>query len=122
MARTIYLIVFKSAGPARPAHWPVFIPTTGKEYQGKMLQANGNPRIGFFLEFMRNHDLHNTFNDYKVIPLADVEDCFLKDTVGDGKALTDSTARDRIESIATAIPCPKADPNPFNPKARNCQN
>ncbi|KAF2246570.1 hypothetical protein BU26DRAFT_521024 [Trematosphaeria pertusa] len=94
MARTIYLAVF--ANGSKPAHWAVWIPTTGQEYIGKLIHVIGNPSTGFFLEFKRNYNFKETYRKYEIIHLAVVQDRHVTDTPG--TETTDTTARDRIGS------------------------
>ncbi|KAF2864680.1 hypothetical protein BDV95DRAFT_655704 [Massariosphaeria phaeospora] len=118
MARTIYLAVF--ANGSKPAHWAIWIPTSGGEFVGKLLHVTGNPATGFFLEFKRNYDLRTTTRGYQIVTLAQARDQDVTDTPG---ALSkDTTARDRFESTATVVRPPGRSANSFNPAALNCQN
>ncbi|KAF2815587.1 uncharacterized protein BDZ99DRAFT_484552 [Mytilinidion resinicola] len=112
MARTIYLAVFTNG--QRAAHWAIWIPTTGQEVVGKMLHVSGSPATGFFLEFKRNYDFRSTNRRYQVLPLAQVHDQYVVDTPGD-TLITETTARDRVESTATVVPPPGRAANPFDP-------
>lgn len=105
MPRPIYLVLF-SNGP-RPAHWSIFIPTlnsTGQ--QGKIIHVTGTTATGFLLEFKRNYDFATEDRKYQIMPLVDVEERYVADTVGDGKMSCDTTARDRLESVATVVKLP----------------
>jgi len=113
MPRTIYISITKNPG-GKPAHWALFIPTTNTPLSGKILHATGNTSTGFFLEFKRNFDFNTELRTYKLLPLAEVEDRLVRDTPGHEEE--DTTARDRLESLATTVECPKGDVNPFNPE------
>ncbi|KAE8376677.1 hypothetical protein BDV26DRAFT_293910 [Aspergillus bertholletiae] len=119
MPRPIYLAIF-SNGP-RPAHWSIFIPTINStNQQGKIIHVTGTTATGFFLEFKRNYDFSTEDRKYQVVPLADVEERYIADTVGDGKLSRDTTARDRLESVATVVKPPGPSPEPFGKDALNC--
>ncbi|KNG89485.1 hypothetical protein ANOM_002281 [Aspergillus nomiae NRRL 13137] len=120
MTRTIYLAI--SSNAAKPAHFSVFIPTNDSGEEGKVIHVTGSPAIGFFLEFKRNYSIADTLREYQIVPLAQVNGRYVADTVGDRQLSLDTTARDRIESIATMVPPPARSPNPFDPSAPNCQN
>ncbi|KAE8329993.1 hypothetical protein BDV39DRAFT_202577 [Aspergillus sergii] len=121
MPRRIYLALF-SNGP-RPTHWSIFIPTLSSTGQrGKIIHVTGTTATGFFLEFKRNYDFATEDRKYHIIPLADVEERFVADTVGDGKLSCDTTARDRLESVATVVKPPGPSREPFGKDARNCQH
>ncbi|KAJ5095302.1 hypothetical protein N7532_007593 [Penicillium argentinense] len=77
---------------------------------------------GFFREFKRNYDFSATQRKHHIIPLAQVDERFITDTVGNGQPSVDTTARDRLESTAIAIQPPGRSPNPFDPSAPNCQD
>ncbi|EED17215.1 conserved hypothetical protein [Talaromyces stipitatus ATCC 10500] len=47
---------------------------------------------------------------------------YIADTVGNERASADTTARDRLESVATTVQPPGRSPNPFDPSAPNCQD
>ncbi|KAB8259851.1 hypothetical protein BDV32DRAFT_150053 [Aspergillus pseudonomiae] len=64
----------------------------------------------------------DTVREYQIVPLAQVDDQYVADTVGDRQLSIDTTARGRIEPIATMVPPPARSPNPFDPSASNCQN
>jgi hypothetical protein len=113
MPRTIYLAVFSNG--ARPAHQSVFIPTGDSGDAGKIIHVTGNPATGFFLEFKRNYDFALTQRTFQRIPLGQVDDRHVTDTVGDGRGSQDTIARDRLESVATIVPPPGRSPNPFDP-------
>ncbi|KAL5364029.1 hypothetical protein BJX96DRAFT_167963 [Aspergillus floccosus] len=114
MARTIYLAVLSNG--ARPAHFSVFIPTGDKGETGKLIHVTGNPATGFFLQFKRNYDLATSeYSKYSLIPLSQVDDRLIKDTVGNGQTAEDTIARDRLESIATTVLPPGRSANPFDP-------
>ncbi|KAJ5081958.1 hypothetical protein N7532_011001 [Penicillium argentinense] len=70
---------------------------------------------GFFREFKRNYDFSATQRKHHIIPLAQVDERFITDTVGNGQPSVDTTARDRLESTAIAIQPPGRSPNPFDP-------
>ncbi|KAL2823586.1 hypothetical protein BDW59DRAFT_163162 [Aspergillus cavernicola] len=101
MPHPIYLPVFSNA--ARPAHHAVFIPTGITGRQGKVIHVIGNTATGFFLEFKRSYDFLGELRKYEIIPLAEVKDQYIADTAGNGDPSTDTTARDRLESVATVI-------------------
>ncbi|KAJ5161044.1 hypothetical protein N7492_006436 [Penicillium capsulatum] len=52
----------------------------------------------------------------------EVDERFITDTVGNGHPGVDTTARDRLESVATVVQPPGRSPNPFDPSAPNCQD
>ncbi|PYI09123.1 hypothetical protein BO78DRAFT_395008 [Aspergillus sclerotiicarbonarius CBS 121057] len=120
MPRTISLGVFDNG--AKPAHSAIFIPTDGQGLKGKIIHVTGNPATGFFLEFKRNYDFLAELRTYEIIPLAQVNDRYVRDTVGSGQESIDTIARDRLESVATVVPAPGRSVNPFDPSAPNCQN
>ncbi|KZF20178.1 hypothetical protein L228DRAFT_249855 [Xylona heveae TC161] len=120
MSRAIYLVVFSNG--SKPAHWAIWIPTGNAGAKGKLMHATGNPATGFFLEFRRNYDFEDETRRYKVIELAQVSDKYIADTVGNGELINETTARDRFESAATTVAPPGKSPNPFDPKALNCQD
>jgi hypothetical protein len=111
MTRTVHLVVFGN-GP-RPAHFAIFIPNGDAGLIGKTIHVTGNPAAGFFLQFKRNYNLKETQRYHEIIPLAQVDDRYIKDTPGDESL--DTTARDRLESVATVVPPPGRSPNPFDP-------
>jgi len=115
MPRTIYLAVFSNG--ARPAHWAIFIPTSNMEHKGKLIHVTGSTATGFYLEFKRNYDFASTARRYQIVPLAQVNDQYIADTVGSG-ATTNTTAHDRLESVATVVQPPGRSPNPFDPAVR----
>ncbi|KAL4780677.1 hypothetical protein BJX76DRAFT_350806 [Aspergillus varians] len=87
----------------------VFVPTGDVGKVGKLIH--------------RNYDFSVTQRKHQIIPLALVNDQCIADTVGNGQPSADTTARDRLESVATVVPPPSRSPNPFDPsKAPNCQN
>jgi hypothetical protein len=117
MPRPIYLSILRNPS-TMPAHWAIFIPTTNHEFKGKLIHATGDPGIGFFLHFKRNHDFQAEDRRYQLIHLADVDERLINDAVGDGKPTEDSTARDRIESAATVVVPPGKSAKPFDPAVR----
>ncbi|KAF2653102.1 hypothetical protein K491DRAFT_680795 [Lophiostoma macrostomum CBS 122681] len=121
MARMIYLAVFSNG--SRPAHWAIWIPTAGLPGQtkGKLLHVTGNTATGFHLEFKRNYNLESTNSRYQIFDFAQVHDQFVTDTPGTS-VMTDTTARDRLESTALGVTPPGRSQNPFDPSARNCQH
>lgn len=116
MPRTIYLAVFSNG--ARPAHWAIFIPTSNMEHKGKLIHVTGSTATGFYLEFKRNYNFATTARQHQIVPLAQVNDQYIADTVGSGAATADTTARDRLESAATVVQPPSRSPNPFDPAVR----
>lgn len=116
MPRTIYLAVFSNG--ARPAHWAIFIPTPGTELAGKLIHVTGSTATGFYLEFKRRYNFATTTRRYQIVPLAQVNDQYIADTVGGGAATADTTAHDRLESAATVVQPPGRSPNPFDPAVR----
>lgn len=88
------------------------------EQVGKIIHVTGNPATGFFLEFKRNYSFATTQQKYQLIPLAQVNDSLIADTVGNGQLSEDIIARDRLESAATVVPPPGRSPNPFDPRVR----
>ena len=115
MPRTIYLAIFSNG--ASPAHYAVFIPKGGEGNVGKLIHVTGNPATGFFLQFRRNYDFGTTMRNFQQIPLAQVKDQYITDTPGNG-TLGDTTACDRLESVATMVQPPGRSPNPFDPSVR----
>ena len=83
MPRTISLSVFDNG--ARPAHWAIFIPTGDVGQKGKIIHVTGNPATCFFLEFKRNYDYRSELRTYQIIPLGQVSDQSVRDTVGNGQ-------------------------------------
>ncbi|KAB8218746.1 hypothetical protein BDV33DRAFT_205151 [Aspergillus novoparasiticus] len=120
MPRLIYLALF-SNGP-HPAHWSIFIPTLSTGQQGEIIHVTGTTVMGFFLEFKRNYDFAIEDRKYQIIPLADVEERFVTDAVGDGTLSCHTTARDRLESAATVVKPPGPSREPFGKDSRNCQH
>ncbi|KJF61534.1 uncharacterized protein CIMG_13727 [Coccidioides immitis RS] len=120
MSRTIHLAIFSNG--ARPAHYAVFIPTGDAGKVGKLIHVTGTTATGFFLEFKRNYDFSLTQRKHQLIPLAQVNAQYITDTVGTGQQSADTTARDRLESVATIVLPPGRSANPFDPSAPNCQN
>lgn len=116
MPRTIHLAVFSNG--ARPAHYAIFIPTRDTGKIGKLIHVTGTTATGFFLEFKRNYDFSVTQRKHQIIPLAQVNEQHIADTVGNGQASADTTARDRLESVATTVQPPGRSPNPFDPSVR----
>lgn len=114
MARSISLIVFSNG--TKPAHWAIWIPTAGQQDIGKLLHVTGNPATGFFLEFKRNYDLRTTRRGYRIVALAQVNDQYVTDTPNVHGV--DTTARDRLESMATRVTPPGRSANPFDPAVR----
>src|SRR6266568_8866919 len=108
MPRTIYLAVFSNG--ARPAHWAIFIPTSNTEHKGKLIHVTGSTATGFYLEFKRNYDFATTARQYQIVPLAQVNDQYIVDTVGSGAATADTTAHDRLESAALDVQPPGRSP------------
>ena len=83
-----------------------------------MIHVTGNTATGFWLEFKRNYDLERTDRRHQLIPLAQVDERYVTDTVGNGDATVDTTARDRLESAATVVQPPGRSPKPFDPSVR----
>ncbi|KAK2797569.1 hypothetical protein FQN49_008988 [Arthroderma sp. PD_2] len=52
MTRKVQFAINTSKG--RPAHWGIFIPTTGMQGTGKIIHVVGSPATGFNLQFKRN--------------------------------------------------------------------
>ena len=80
-----------------------------------MIHVTGTTATGFWLEFKRNYDLERTDRRHQLIPLAEVDERYVTDTVGNGDATVDTTARDRLESAATVVQPPGRSPKPFDP-------
>lgn len=114
MTRFIHLAVFAN-GP-KPAHQAIYIPTGNAGKQGKIIHVTGSPAVGFFLEFKRNYNFADETRKYEIIPLDEVADQYVSDTVGDGMPSINTTARDRLESAAMIVPTPGRCINPFNPE------
>lgn len=113
MPRTIHLAIFSNG--ARPAHYAVFVPSGDAGKVGKLIHVTGTTATGFFREFKRNYDFSVTQRKHHIIPLAQVDERFITDTVGNGQPGVDTTARDRLESAATVILPPGRSLNPFDP-------
>ncbi|OAK95367.1 hypothetical protein IQ06DRAFT_360514 [Phaeosphaeriaceae sp. SRC1lsM3a] len=124
MTRTVYLAVFTNG--SKPAHWSIWIPTAGQDRTGKLIHVTGNPATGFFLEFKRNfdrdHDIDFTETEHRIVPLGQVTDGNVKDLAPTAPQTRDTTARDRLESLATTVVPPGRSANPFDPAALNCQD
>jgi hypothetical protein len=118
MARTIHLAVFSNG--TKPAHWAIWIPTTGEEKVGKVLHVTGNPATGYFLEFKRDYNFDTETRRYRIIALAQVHDQCVTDTPG--TEVVDTTARDRLESAATVVTPPGRSANPFDAGVRRCSS
>lgn len=113
MTRTIYLALFNN-GP-KPAHYAIWIPKPNTSL-GKLLQVDGNPATGFHLQFVRNCNIvTDTLSEYKLLPLAEVDDKYVADPVGTEKSI-DTIARDRLESVATVVKPPGRSAKPFDPE------
>jgi hypothetical protein len=103
MPRTIYLAIFSNS-KFKPAHWALWLLNPNHPQTGKLIHVTGNPATGFFLEFARNYNLENESRIYQVLPLAQVDDKLVGDARNvDGGESRDTTARDRIESVATVV-------------------
>lgn len=113
MPRTIYLAVFTNG--AKPAHYAIFIPTGDVGKKGKLIHVTGSTASGFFLEFKRNYNFITTQRRHQIIPLAQVNEKHVADTVGNNQASLDTIARDRLESVATTVRPPGRSANPFDP-------
>lgn len=111
MPRTIHLAVLTNG--ARPAHHAIFIPTGDSGKSGKLIHVTGNAVGGFFLQFKRNYNFEETYCNYEIIALAEVKDQCVRDT--EGPYAEDTTAHDRLESVATTVPPPGRSLNPFDP-------
>ena len=83
-----------------------------------MIHVTGSTATGFYLEFKRNYDFATTARQYQIVPLAQVNDQYIADTVGSGDPTADATARDRLESAALVVQPPGRSPNPFDPAVR----
>lgn len=116
MGRTIHLAIFSNG--AQPAHYAVFVPTGDAGKVGKLIHVTGTTATGFFREFKRNYDFSATQRKHHIIPLAQVDERFITDTVGNGQLTVDTTASDRLESVATIVQPPGRSPNPFDPSVR----
>jgi len=75
---------------------------------GELIQALGDPVTSFTVTFDRNYDMA----DNEIIPLAQVDDSNVIDTVGDGARKTERTwegniqAQDTLEKTAREVPAP----------------
>lgn len=112
MTRTIYLAIFSNG--IKPAHHAVYIPADDEEPRGKAIHVTGNPATGFFLQFKRNYSLHEELRSYQLTPLAQVNAKPIRDDPVAAESF-DTTARDRLESLATVVTAPGRSPNPFDP-------
>ena len=110
MPRQVYLAVFSNG--SKPAHWAIYIPTTGQQQVGKTVHVTGNTATGFYLEFKRNHDPSEE-GRHLIIPLGEANEQYITDTAGEPSR--DTTARDRFETTALTVPPPGRSPNPFDP-------
>ncbi|KAL9098095.1 MAG: hypothetical protein Q9163_006178 [Psora crenata] len=104
MSREIKLLVYHS--PLFPAHWALFIPLTTNAQVGKLIQAMGDAKTGFTLEFVRNYNLAFTTRQHSVLPLAVVESSHVVDVPGNETESKDREAVDPIEMKALAVPVP----------------
>ncbi|KAF2690335.1 hypothetical protein K458DRAFT_413135 [Lentithecium fluviatile CBS 122367] len=120
MARVIYLAVFTNR--TKPANWSIWIPTRGQGSKGKMINVTGNPATGFYLQFKRNYDFDFTKTKHQIIELGQIHDQYVTDLDPALPSTVDTTARDRLESVATTVPPPPKSANPFDTAAPNCQN
>ncbi|PIG83278.1 hypothetical protein AARAC_009119 [Aspergillus arachidicola] len=68
---------------------------------------------GFSLEFKRNYDFVTDYRKYQIMPLVDIEERSVANTVGDSKMSCDTTARDRLESVAIVVKPPGPSREPF---------
>ncbi|ODM19114.1 hypothetical protein SI65_05731 [Aspergillus cristatus] len=110
MTRTIYLALFNNG------------PKPNTNTLGKLIQVDGNPATGFHLQFVRNYNIaSDTLSEYKLTPLAEVDDKYVADPAGTERSI-ETTARDRLESVAMAVKPPGRNAKPFDPEAPNCQN
>lgn len=91
------------------------IPSGDAGKVGKLIHVTGTTATGFFREFKRNYDFNATQRRHHIIPLAQVDGRFITDAVGNGQPGVDTTARDRLESVATVVQPPRRSPNPFDP-------
>lgn len=65
---------------------------------------------------MRNCNIvTDTLSEYKLLPLAEVDDKYVADPVGTEKSI-DTIARDRLESVATVVKPPGRSAKPFDPE------
>ena len=83
-----------------------------------MIHVTGTTATGFWLEFKRNYDLERTDRRHQLIPLAEIDERYVTNTVGNGDATVDTTTRDRLESAATVVQPPGRSPKPFDPSVR----
>jgi hypothetical protein len=113
MPRTIYLAVFSNG--RRPAHWAIFVPNTEAGNVGKLIHVTGSPAAGFFLGFKREYDFGETHQQYRLIPLAAVEECFVATPKADAPKTIDDTPCDRLEMVAKIVDPPPSCSNPFDP-------
>lgn len=65
---------------------------------------------------MPNYNIASgTLSEYKLIPLAEVDDNYVADPAGTER-LIDTTARGRLESVATVVKPPGRSANPSDPE------
>ncbi|GMG42854.1 unnamed protein product [Aspergillus oryzae var. brunneus] len=108
-------LISKESG-ASVITWPTRLPSTISAHPQELLPTSPGtqmPTTGFLLEFKRNYDFATEDRKYQIMPLVDVEERYVADTVGDGKMSCDTTARDRLESVATVVkpPGPSREPS-----------
>ncbi|KAJ5894941.1 hypothetical protein N7495_006632 [Penicillium taxi] len=120
MPRLIYLAVFSNG--LQPAHQAIFVPTGDTGEVGKVIHVTGNPTTGFCLQFKRNYNFLTDNRKYVTLPLGEVEDQCIKDTVGNGNEGMDTTARDQLESIALVVEPPKSNLDLSDPLALTCHD
>lgn len=113
MTRTIHLAIF-SNGP-RPAHYSLFIPTGNAGPKGKIIHVTGNIALGFHHQFKRNYDFGDEERKYILLPLAEVDERYIRDSPVESPPSEDATARDRLESEALPVRPPGPNPRPFDP-------
>lgn len=113
MPRTVHLALLPN--DSRAAHFAVFIPTGDKGKVGKLIHVTKTTGTGFFVEFKRNYDFSVTKRKHQIITLAQFDDQYISDTVGNGQPSADTTAHDQLESVLTRVVPSDHNPDPFDP-------
>jgi hypothetical protein len=73
---------------------------------GKLIDVSGDVYNGFEYQFTRNHSLGETTRKHVVIPIGEVDDDHVADTVSNEPDSTDKIPHGQFEQIALTIPGP----------------